>query len=321
MKKNPKIIAVVVSYNPEKTGIENNLLAVLEQVDSVILVDNSDNKNVDLSYLRSANLDLISLGENMGIAYAQNIGIESAISQGAEYVLLLDQDSRPTEGMVETLLSRSISLGDGGDKIGAVAPICVDPRTGIKSYFLVTRYGFPYRYNPERRSRSDTLITAGFLISSGSLISVEVLRGVGGKRSNYFIDHVDTEWCFRARLKKYLLVGVHDAVLEHSIGDSVKRFWLFYFRNIPYHSPLRDYYMFRNSIFTIRDIKGHNIWRFLLVYRLVQFMVYFLTFTSERKFRFKAMLMGILHGIRGVDGKLNLDTWDTTSIPKTSLDP
>ncbi len=79
--------------------------------------------------------------------------------------------------------------------------------------------------------------------------------------------------------------------------------------------------MFRNSIFTIRDIKGHTVWRFLLMYRLIQFMVYFLVFTPDRKQRFKCMFMGIVHGLIGVAGRLNLDSWVCTPIPKTDLDP
>ncbi len=320
MKKTPNIIAVVVTFNPDKELIKNNLAAISVQVKSLIIVDNSTSTKFNPLDLNLDYLKLISLRENMGIAYAQNIGIQAAIEDGADYILLLDQDSCPSDGMVSILTKKITEIKSSGQKIAAVAPICIDPRNGLKSYFLITKYGFPYRFNPKKAEPSKT-ISAGFLISSGTLINVACLDEVGGKRSNYFIDHVDTEWCFRARLKGYSLVGVSDAYMYHSIGDNVKKFWLFYKRNIPYHSPVRNYYMFRNTILTIRDVKGNHIWRLLLLYRLIQFMIYFLIFTSNRKARLKFMLVGLKHGILKIGGRLDLATCICTPIPKTSLDP
>ncbi|WP_375450212.1 glycosyltransferase [uncultured Devosia sp.] len=44
---------------------------------------------------------VIALDENKGIAKAQNIGIAHAQERRVEYILLLDQDSVPSNGMVE----------------------------------------------------------------------------------------------------------------------------------------------------------------------------------------------------------------------------
>lgn len=323
MIQNHKTIAVIVTYNPSLPDLINLLRATSTQVNGVLIVDNSDfhNQLCAQSFSWFENVSLINLSNNMGIAYAQNIGLEYCIEKGAEFCLLLDQDSVPYPDMVLKLTKKFIDLDGKRNKIAAVAPVTEDSRTNIKSYFLVSRFGFPYRYKPFKYHNPASLIDAGFVISSGSLISLRAVGDIGGKRSNYFIDHVDTEWCYRARSKGYSLIGVHDAFLAHSLGDEVKWVWLFYVRYVPYHSPLRDYYMFRNTIFCVRDTERLFIWRTLLIFRLIQFVFYFLIFAPNRIHRAKMMLKGLFHGFMGVDGRLNSSTGSCDKIPTTSLDP
>ena len=205
--------------------------------------------------------------------------------------------------------------------IAAVGPIYMDTRTQLLSHFKVSRFSVPYRYSPETTNPSQKAVIVTFLISSGALIPMKALLDFCGMRSNYFIDHVDTEWCFRARSRGYKLLGVPDAVMQHSLGDKVKRIWLFHMRNVAYHSPLRDYYMFRNTLLMIRDVEIPFIQRILLLVRLVQFKLYFLVFAQERKLRAYSMALGIWHGLRNISGRLDLTTGKCTLIPKTRFDP
>jgi rhamnosyltransferase len=160
-----------------------------------------------------------------------------------------------------------------------------------------------------------------FLISSGTLISVDVLKTLGGMRSDYFIDHVDTEWSFRAKQLGYRIVGLPSAVMEHSLGDEVKSIWFFGKRQVSYHSPLRDYYMFRNTLLMLRDVSMSIAWRLHFVWRLVQFAVYFLIFSPLRLERLSKMSLGLYHGLKNVRGKLDLVNSSCRAIPATLIDP
>lgn len=327
MINNPhfKIIAIVVAYYPEISALKQLLNATLPQVDSIVVVDNSPSANDSLIEIckEGSKLHYVCLGDNMGIAYAHNIGIEWAYEKGAEYILILDQDSLPYSDMVEKLKQTMTNYDGVSDvpNIAAVGPVYVDVRSGFSSYFKASLFGVPYRYNPQKVNQYQSSVVVTFLISSGSLIPMKALLDFGGMRSNYFIDHVDTEWCFRARLKGYKLLGTHDAIMQHSLGDKVKRIWLFHMRNVAYHSPLRDYYMFRNTLLMIRDVKIPFIQRILLLLRLLQFKLYFLLFAQERKLRAYSMALGIWHGLRNISGRLDLNTGKCTSIPKTRFDP
>ena len=96
-----QVIAVIVVFQPNLDVLRQLILASSQQVDRLVVVNNSPKISLETCLPDlGEHIHLITLQENMGIAYAQNIGIEWVISQKAEYVLLLDQDSMPTSGMV-----------------------------------------------------------------------------------------------------------------------------------------------------------------------------------------------------------------------------
>lgn len=316
------IAAIVVLYQPNTQILNQLIRALSNQVSRIIFVNNSTDAYMGYADKTcNAQIEIINLKKNFGIAYAQNIGIEKAIFFGHEYVLLLDQDSIPQMGMVGKLFNIFSSPSDNNFDIIAAGPSYIDTRNGIRSYFIVSKFGFPFRFKPSKNDNLSNCVSVTFLISSGSLISISKLIDIGGMRSNYFIDHVDTEWCLRAKSKGFKLVGVHSAIMQHTLGDHVKRFWFFYFRSIAYHSPLRDYYMFRNTILMLRDTKVPIIWSFFLAFRLIQFSFYFLIFSKERSNRMQSMLLGLKHGLLNIDGEVNLETGNCTRIPNTTLDP
>lgn len=319
--KKSTLIGVAVTYYPDLILLNKQLDSLLRQCNKIFIIDNTpyENKLLDDYFQNFYNVKIIHLSQNFGIAYAQNIGIQLAIDAGADYVLLMDQDSIPENNMVQKLLS--VFQEEGNSNVIAAGPSYIDPRTNIRSYFIVSRFGLPHRYKPDKKVNPLSVVQAAFLISSGTLISIPKLLQVGGMRSNYFIDHVDTEWCLRARDKGYTLIGVLSASMEHSLGDKVKRVWLFYLRSVAHHSPLRDYYMYRNTILMLRDIRMPFLWRCFVTLRLIPFATYFILFTKNRIARARAMLLGLKHGFAGIDGEVNLETGMCNTIPKTSLDP
>lgn len=321
----PNVIAIVVTYEPDLEILKHLLDALTLQVKSIVIIDNGSNEDVEswCTKRHIPGVKVLSLGDNVGIAAAHNVGIQWAQSNGAEHVLLMDQDSIPETYMVHKLSDALFQAVRNFDSPAiAAGPICFDMRTGNKSFFVTERYGIPSRW--WLRSTNGPIIGARkvcTLISSGTLIDLKAFQEVGGMRSNYFIDHVDTEWCFRVKAKRYILLGVPNAMMKHTLGDKVMSIWFFGWRTVSYHSPLRDYYMFRNTFLLCRDVQMSLIWQLYLIFRLFKFSIYFLTFTSQRVQRFHYMVLGIAHGLRGISGKLDLKTRHCTQIPKSNLDP
>ena len=328
------VCAVVVTYNPDPDSARALWPALLAQVGRVIVVDNASGGDLRQWILdgRADRIELVRNDRNQGVAAAQNQGAARAMASSAcRYVLFADQDSLPAPHMVRRLreaLLQADRLDPAGRaiQVAAVGPHCVDLRTGEGSVVIVDRRGWPGRWLPAGRppgASSDAARSydVSFLIASGSLVPVPVLRALGGMRSNYFIDHIDTEWCLRARAAGYRLLVVPEATLHHRIGDSVKRRWFLGRRPVYYHSPLRDYYMFRNTLLMLRDVPMPLTWRLHLVIRLLQFAGYFLTLGDQRGQRLRHMWLGIRHGLGRVSGRLDTVTRLCQAVAQTELDP
>jgi GT2 family glycosyltransferase len=116
------VAAVVVTFRPDLERLSALLDATLPQVEHVYIVDNGDGRMLRSLLPDLQRTSLIVLGGNCGIGAAQNAGARSAVGAGANYVLLLDQDSVPKPGMVKTLLSALKALGERGHRVAAVGP-------------------------------------------------------------------------------------------------------------------------------------------------------------------------------------------------------
>ncbi|MFL4236847.1 glycosyltransferase, partial [Escherichia coli] len=107
-----KIFAVIVTYNPNIDSFIRNLSAILGQVDTIIIVDNSNEENCQVSLKNHVdninNVILIQPNENLGIAYAQNIGFMQALKSNADFVITFDQDSSVDSDLIDGLYSEYI---------------------------------------------------------------------------------------------------------------------------------------------------------------------------------------------------------------------
>ena len=88
----PNIIAIVVTYHPALDVLGALIQRLASQVDRVLIVDNgSDTSIVDWNAGQPTPAHhVIALGDNLGIATAQNAGIDWAKQQGASHVLIMD---------------------------------------------------------------------------------------------------------------------------------------------------------------------------------------------------------------------------------------
>jgi rhamnosyltransferase len=100
--------------------------------------------------------------------------------------------------------------------------------------------------------RHDSVVECAFLISSGMLVPLETLKKTGFMEEALFIDHVDTEWCFRAAAHGFSCFGIGGAVMEHELGRKRKKIWLGRWRQIPDHPPERYFYLVRNTLWLVR---------------------------------------------------------------------
>lgn len=291
------IAAVVVLYHPDLTLLERLLTSLSGQVDKVVAVDNTPGSPIALSAFFEKSpypISYSSLGDNKGIAEAQNIGIRESIRAGCSHVLLLDQDSAVSPGMVSKLLVGEKQLLGKGEMVAAVCPQIMDGKTGRRPGAVHYRWFRVRRIN--LNADSDEPIETDNLIASGSLIRAAILESLGMMRSDLFIEYVDTEWAFRANSAGYRSYCVPSAILAHNFGDASAKF---FGRPIYLYSGIRYYYKLRNAVYLARLKSMGWQWRAYIISRIPYHFLLYSWFSADRLGTARLMLRALGDGFLG----------------------
>ncbi len=313
------IAAIVVFYYPNHQQANNLLSSLVGEVDAVFGVDNTPGSSSTTPEFIDKYADFVSyfpLGENKGIAEAQNIGIKSSIKHGYSHVLLLDQDSLLHPGMVAKMLGAEQMLLRKGEKIGALSPHIVDRETGKRP--CAVRYRSLGVLSAKKIYReviaTEPEQTDNF-IASGSLIRVETLQKLGAMRSDLFIEYVDTEWALRAHTAGYRSYCVPNAVMEHSFGDAARTILG---KDIYLYSDLRYYYKLRNSVYLVGLSTMGWRWRMYNITRIPYHLLVYSAFSKNRFRTFCLLLNAIRDGLKGKLGPVTLKANSINSIQPSS---
>ena len=286
------VTSVVVAYHPEPEVLTQLCERLGAQGSSVIVVDNSEEGEgvclpKDVAVMRS--------GDNIGPAAAFNIGIDRALSDGAECIVLFDQDSEIGEGFIHRLVG---SLTPGRAQV--VAPRAVDRKTGRE--YPPRRIGRWGQSVTVSTAEDSGLVPAEPVISSGCAATAQAYRDVGLLDEDLFIDMVDVEWCLRCR-GAGVPVSIQTAVtMKHSIGSGIEVALGGLYRG-SVHSPMRIYYKTRNALLLVR--RPGTPWVFWLhqvvsvnAHHLIQ-----LLWQRDRGARLRAQCRGLIDGILGRAGR------------------
>jgi rhamnosyltransferase len=245
-----KTIAVIVTYNPTPSSLIQLLATLATQTLRIIIVDNNSANLEAWQEKVSTNekVTLLVLDKNYGIAYAQNKGIQQAISTPqSKYIVFFDQDSMVTINFIRSLQKGYEALSAKNPPIAAVGPICIDKRYNFY-YPLIrfNRWGFRRKILTENKLQPCRVST---IISSGMLVHKAILQDIGLMNESFFIDHVDTEWCLRAVSKGYHIYAIPAAKMQHAIGDEFIKVGKW---RLSVHSPTRRYYQVRNTFYMFK---------------------------------------------------------------------
>jgi rhamnosyltransferase len=295
------MIAVVVTFHPDAERLMEGLLAILPQVDGIIVVDNGSPAPALDSIATLHPVSVIRLEANRGIAYAQNRGIAIAKEREAAFVLLLDQDSVASAQMAIRLRSEYEALRAAGERVGAVGPAQSDGFNSDRPRFTRFQRG---RYLQVEAPTESTSLPCDMLIASGTLIPIKVLDEVGTMNEGLFIDKVDTEWCLRVRRAGFSIHGIPGAKLFHRLGESVLTVRWWRGKRLPVHKPFRYYYMVRNSLLLQRLPGMRWAWRAADLSQLLQIILFHGLLAPNARQNWPMIWRGLRDGALAVSGPL-----------------
>lgn len=251
-----RIVCIVPLYNPTNEEIKN-IESYVDTLDYCILMDDSqvEHRNVCSVLLEKyrGRVDYIWNKNNIGLCKSANNGMKAAIKLGAEWILIMNPDSKPHNDIV-SVFREYIDKNDT-DNIAILAP----------------------RYNYDRHRRNIRLGNRkiSFVMMSGSMINVKALKRIGFYDERFFIDGLDNEWCLRALRAGYHIIECSEALLDHHPAETreVKVLGKTVFK-YGWDRPERYYYQFR-GLFLIHD-EYHSIYNDLFcLYKLLKCILFF----------------------------------------------
>lgn len=254
-----KVFVSIINFNGKK-----NTLECLKSVDNlnmtgvdlnVVVIDNGSKEKLDLedNFLQNVSLKIILNNKNLGFSGGHNLGINYALSNNADYVVILNNDTILDKNLIYELLSAF----DKDSSIGIASP---------KIYFAK---GFEFhkdRYKKEDQGyvlwyaggdmdwnniigkhRGVDEVDKGQNekeketdFSSGCCMAVkrEVFEKVGFLDEKYFLYYEDNDFSQRVKRAGYKIVYTPKAILWHKNAGSAGGSG----------SSLQDYYITRNRL-------------------------------------------------------------------------
>jgi GT2 family glycosyltransferase len=221
-----RLAVVVLNWN----GLADTRLALASLLEgrvppgwriAVMMVDNgSTDGSVDAVRREFPTVEVLALGENRRFAGGNNEGLRRALAEGADAVMLVNNDTEADPGLFERLiaaLEADPSAGAAGPLITfAAPPDCIWYAGGrcVPALGWVSHRGLRQR----ERGQFTTVEPTGYLTGCCLLARREAWERVGLLDEGYFIYAEDADWSLRARAAGYRLLFVPQARLKHKVS-------------------------------------------------------------------------------------------------------
>jgi GT2 family glycosyltransferase len=245
--KLPQVTIIVLNWN----GLNDTLdcLESLDQLDyenyEVVVVDNgSVDGSVPVIREQFPGVTIIETGENLGYAGGNNVGLRYAMVQGADYALLLNNDT-----VVDpTFLRILVDAAEVDPAVGIAGPtICYQERPDIiwsAGGAIDWQRGSTRMVGLDERDEGQFGAEprpVDFVTGCAMLVRRAVMEQVGLLDERFFAYYEETEWCVRVTRAGYKILHVPLAQMWHKISPSARA-----------DSPLVHYYMTRNRLLFLK---------------------------------------------------------------------
>ena len=275
------LAGIVILYNPDKDVLEN-IATYIEELDCLYVFDNTEKPDIKIvtKIKEMPHIQYISFCENKGISYALNHAL--TLAKDYKFLLTMDQDSKFYEGMMRQYKNYLESIYSKDNSV-AMFSVHYD---GLKISTV-----------------SSEFIDVARAITSGSVVNIDIARRIGGFDENLFIDEVDHEFCYRARLQGYRIICIATINMHHNMGKpiSVGIFGKNYLALN--HNSVRKYYIFRNTIYVMKKYPGV---RGRCVIELFKNFIKMVLVEPDKTERFLYICKGVKDALTGKMGKLQI---------------
>jgi len=183
----------------------------------VIVLDNSSTDgSVDAIYSHFPSVQIIHLEANRGYAGNNNTGIKTALDLGADWVLVLNEDTI----IAPDCLTRLVEVGERNASIGIVGPLVYhnDEPNFIQSaggrlnkHWIASHIG----QNEYDRGQFSKPLEVDWVTGCAIMVRRAVIDQIGMLDERFFYYWEETEWCLRACRQGWTVMHVPRAKIWH----------------------------------------------------------------------------------------------------------
>ncbi len=246
----PEVFIIIVNWNGLH-HLETCLPSVMETRFvryRVLVVDNGSCDN-SVSFVKHhfSSVQLIQNVTNVGFAEGNNIGIRYALQQGADYVVLLNNDTR----VEPDWLGELIEAVEGDPQIGIAE---CQQRSWDGQQVIRLRFRPDWMEGVEERTplgaTMEPISPVAYAAGCCALLRSETLRHIGFFDPRYFAYVEDVDLSLRAWIAGYKVITVPKAVIYHRVGGSSE-------------SRSRMYLGYHNQLYTLlKNYETGTLWHF-----------------------------------------------------------
>jgi GT2 family glycosyltransferase len=283
----PLVTIIILNWN----GLQDTLacLGSLASIEyshyQVVVVDNGSHDG-SIAAIRQAfpTVVLLENEQNLGFVGGNNQGIDYALEQGADYVLLLNNDTE----VAPDFLRRLVEVAELDPSIGMVGPTVyfyAEPdRIWSAGGRIDWNWGNTSMIGLNDLDQGQYGVTprpVDFITGCALFVRTDLVRQIGALDPRFFAYFEETEWCVRAARAGYQIRHIPKARVWHKISVDARE-----------ASPQVHYYMIRNRLLFLKLTQaGWKPW-FNTIFR--EFVPRLVSWTVKPKWRYKAPQRGAM---------------------------
>lgn len=287
------IIALVTLYNPDCKVIRN-INQLSSQVSSVVLSDNTPNKDNAVMFKDIKNVLYFPNYENLGLSSAFNKCLKLEISRKSDYLIFFDQDSLIPNNYIEKLVS-DFDYISSNLKVGILGP----------QYFDINKNKIVELPSKNKNIGKD-FFEVSEVITSSMITKYEILEEVDFWNDSVFLDYADFDLCWRLKEKGFSICQDTNILLNHTLGKNSKSMFLpIKNKHIlqSYWIPIRYYYQTRESVKLFWKRYVPRQWKKnFFIHNTVEILMH-LYYLPQKRNRLKYFFKGFIDGMLRKNGE------------------
>jgi hypothetical protein len=222
----PSVHIVILNWN----GLADTLecLASLREQNypalRIHVVDNGSAEHEAATIEREhPEVNVLRQDRNLGFCEGNNVGIRRALEDGADYVLVLNNDTLVPPDLISKLIAESAPL----EGVGAVSPVILYHPNRETIWFagavwdaLTAGFRHVLAGRPREELQEHEPYRSAYACGCCLLVHSSVLQQIGLMDERYFAYYDEADWCSRMKAAGLTCYVIPRAVLYHKVSGS-----------------------------------------------------------------------------------------------------